>query len=291
MKTWLLYRFTVRGLYPEGAVFKLKRAQIPLFALQKTDKTTLQVCVERKYRKKVFTILNNSCYNILKVEYYGFSRALHWLKTRLGLIIGAGVFACLCALSNLFVLRIEVVGTGNYYQREILSLLSANGVGVGRTYSANIAPTLTAQILALDNVSFCSLKKTGSTLRVEVQTSPSASLAQAGALLSPADGRVYSLTVVKGTPNVQEGDEVVKDQLLVGTADTEGQEIVMASVQILCRYAERVAPQQAQAALAQALLAVQATEGAEILDAGKITPDGEACIIELSYLVTKKLNM
>ena len=287
-----LVKLKIEGLYPEGVISKLKREEIPLFHVQKRDKKTLELCVERKYRKKVFTILEHSCYNIVKAEPFGLSRAVEWGKNRIGFFIGAILFALLCALSNLFILRIEVVGTGDYYRREVLSVLGENGVGIGRRYSDKNAAEITAQILAFENVSFCSLKKSGSVLRVEVQTSASTPTPQRGALVSPASGTVYSLTVIRGTAQVAEGDTVEKGQLLVGVngETQEAQETVMASVQILCTFTAQISEENKEEALASCLLEIEALSSAQVQSA-RLTPEGDGYLLEITYLVTQSLNM
>ncbi len=289
MNGLFLLRLKIEGLYPEGVILKLKKAQIPLFNVEKRDKKTLSLCVERKFYKKVFTILQSSCYNIIGVEYFGVARALAWCKKKLGIFIGIAVFSLLCAFSDFFILRIEVVGTGSYYQREVIALLNENGVKIGGAYREEKSAEITAKILALENVSFCSVKKKGSVLKVEVQTSASSSLGARGALVAEAQGTVQSLIIVRGAARVAVGDEVQKGQELVGYAQSED-EIIMASAQILCRLERQVRADDEKSALHACILEVESVDDAEILTQS-VTAQADGFWVEITYLVTQSLNM
>ena len=153
------------------------------------------------------------------------------VKRNMGLLIGCILFAVLCSLADYPVLKIDVVGSGAYYQREVLALLSESGVSVGKRFDGKTSPELTAKILTLENVSFCSIQKNGNTLRVEVQiASPGQYPVGGEALRAGADGRVYSLTVLRGKALVAVGDEVIAGDALV-TGESEGG-VVMASAKL-----------------------------------------------------------
>lgn len=288
MKTSFLVRLEIEGLYPEGALQKLKREGIPLYFVRKTNKKRISVCVERKYRKKVFTILQNSCYNIIKEEYFGLARLFFHCAQKAGFFIGAAAFALFASFSNVFVLRIDVVGTGDYYRPEILSLLEDNGVTRGKPYPDEKTAELTARILGFENVSFCSLKKSGSVLRVEVQTSSSSAPCKGGALSSPATGTLYALTVIRGAAQAAEGDEVKEGQILVGARERE--EIVMASARVLCQDSSFVAAKNEEEATASRLLAITAAGETEILEK-RAKREEDGFFVEIVYLVTRSLNM
>lgn len=289
-----MLRLKIEGIYPEGVIKKLTREKIPLFEVKKTDKKSLELCIERKNRKKVFTILEDSCYNITKVRYYGFLSALRRCKERAGLFVGCALFFILCTLSDYPVLRIDVVGTGEYYRREVLQLLSDSGVEEGKPYDGKSASEITAKILALKDVSFCSLKKSGNVLRVEVQTSPSADYCRRGvSLYAAADGRVQTLTVLRGTAAVSTGDEVSAGDLLISCGDENG--VVMASAGLACRYEAFVKADDAQEALAACILEIEALNdkdaiGVTITDKRAEDADG-GFAVEIDYLLTQSLNM
>lgn len=280
-----LVRFELEGIAPENAVKRLKREKIELFYLQKPRKNRVSFCVERKYRKKVFTIFSRSCYNILEAKPFGLYAFFRAALSRAGVFLGAALFLALCLFSDRFVLRIKVEGTGNYYGETVLSLLEENGIAVGRAYKADAAEEATARILALPDVEFCTLKKEGSVLRVEVRVSPSSSLAAAGSLCSPAAGKVYSLTVLRGNALVSEGEEVEAGRELVSAA--AGEKIVLAGAQIFCsRSAEG---SDGDAALSLLLLEAERL-GAEVLSS-RVKAEGNGFRAELEYCITVRKNI
>lgn len=284
---WTLLRIGIEGIYPEGVISRLKMEKIPLYNVKKTDKNVLELCIERKYKKKVFTILNNSCYNILYVKNYGLSRIPVLCKEKLGVLIGCALFAALCIFSGYPVLKIEVVGAGEYYREKVIGLLAESGVSVGKGYKEEVAPEVTAKILSLDGVSFCSVKKSGNVLTVEVQITPSAELCERGELLqSPAEGVIYSLTVLRGEAKVSVGDEVHAGEVIVSTENG----IVMASVRILCRIEKTVDAESEEKAYAKVLLDVGVE--AELTNHSVMpSAEGEGYSVSVEYIVTESLNM
>lgn len=287
MEGLFLLQLTIEGIAPEGALLRFKRENIPVSHVEKADKRTLRLCIERKNREKAFTILRDSCYNITGVRLFGFWRLAAALGRRAGFFLGAAAFVLLCALSDVFVFRIDVVGSGDYYRDRVLSLLRENGIDRGCIYREEKTAEITAQILSFDGVSFCSLEKEGSVLTVEVQTSSSLPPAAAGGLYAPVSGAVQSLTVVRGSAQVQEGDAVEKGQLLVG-----GEEggLVMASARILCRAEGLFAAESEEAALAQGILSAQSSGDAEILFV-VATPQDGGYLVTVEYLLTVRKNM
>ena len=57
-------RLQLTGIMPQRALLRLRRAQIPLFSVTKTDEKTLRFCVWKKDEEKVFAIYPKVCYNI-----------------------------------------------------------------------------------------------------------------------------------------------------------------------------------------------------------------------------------
>lgn len=287
MESFFLWQLTIEGIAPEGALLHFRREKIPVFHVEKPDKRTLRLCIERKNREKVFTFLRDSCYNVTKMRPFGLWRLASALRRRAGFFLGAVAFALLCAVSDFFVFRIDVTGSGAYYRDKVLALLQENGVRAGCIYRGEKTAEITAQILSFDNVSFCSLEKTGSVLTVEVQTSSSLPPAAAGGLYATEGGVVQSLTVVRGVAQVQEGDEVEKGQLL---ADGKDGGIVMASARILCHAERFVATQNEETAAAQVILSVQAVGETELLWLSA-KPQQDGYFVTAEYILTVRRNM
>lgn len=246
----------VTSLSAHRAADKLAQAGIPVYSAVKTGKNAVAIEVARKDSKKVFAILKGSCYNISEVRERGLALFYKKCLARAGLLIGAFLFVLLVLGFQSRVLSIEVVGSGAYYEREILETLSRGGVKPLSAPPENCT-AFTAEILALPRVTFCEIKCEGGVLTVEVRVSDEHSALAPQPLCAPAAGRVEELVVLRGTPCVQVGDEVEKGQTVAEPFALYGEErrdvVVIARVRISYPvYAEYAGGE--EEALAQAFL-------------------------------------
>lgn len=284
MNSWSLLCLRIQGISPEGVIFKLKKEKIPLYHLKKREKNVLELCIERKYRQKVFTILENSCYNITSIKNFGISRIPDFLKKKVGLLIGCPLFFLICILSDQLVLRIDVQG-GNY-REEVLSLLSQKGVRIGKPYEEDLTPELTAKILALPEVTFCSVHKTGSVLKIEIRRESVLPGCEKGKnLCAGRAGRLEILTVLRGTAVAEPGMQVLPGDLLAQPGE-DG--ILMASAKILCAYREVVVTDSEERAYSAGRIA--AGEDAEIVSE-RLTPVPGGFLVETEYFILERVNM
>ncbi len=215
--------FEAEGLGVERAVDKLRAAGIPVLWAVKIRKNGVRIAVGGKHRKKVFAILRGTCYNVTKVRARGLERLLAAGAKVAGLFFGAALSLALVMAAGGRVLRIDVVGSGAYYEAEVREILSRGGVEL---FSAppDDPSALSARILALPRVSFCTLEKRGGVLTVEVEVAGEPVPLQKGALVCPADGLLEELVVVRGTPLLSVGDEVKAGDVLVADYALYGQE-------------------------------------------------------------------
>ena len=195
----------IEGIGAARAVEKLAQGGVPVLGA-KLQKKGVLIEVDAKHCKKVFAILRGSCYNVKKVSFSGWRKLLARLQRCAGLLVGAAVFAGAVLFCQGRVLRIEVVGSGACYTSEVLALLAEDGTGFFSP--APEGGALTARILALPRVSFCSLHHEGGVLTVQVELSDDALPLSSEPLYAPADGVVYALTVVAGRALVAVGDSV-----------------------------------------------------------------------------------
>ena len=130
-----------------------------------------------------------------------------------------------------------------FFLRRVISVLLRGWGGVRnnggvKKFSARPQNTaaLTAEILALPRVSYCSLKCEGGILTVEVRVSEEYETLKIEPLLAPAAGTVEELVVVRGTARVAVGDTVEAGQTVVEGVASYGEEerqvIVIARVRI-----------------------------------------------------------
>ena len=236
----------IEGIGAARAVEKLVQGGVPVLGA-KLQKKGVLIKVDAKHCKKVFAILRGSCYNVKKVSFSGWRKVLARLQRCAGLLAGAAVFAGAVLFCQSRVLRIEVVGSGACYTPEILALLAESGTGFFSP--APEGGALTAFILALPRVSFCSMHHEGGVLTVQVELSDDVLPLSTEPLYAPVDGIVYSITVVAGTALVAVGDSVKAGDVLA----ENGTQATIAGVTIAYSVDE-IYPGGEESALAQAYL-------------------------------------
>lgn len=232
---WGRTQLKIEGISAYRAVDKLEKAGIPVFFVRKKQKNAITLEVESKDYKKVFAILQSPCYNVKKVRLRGLSKLYSLVRQSAGLVAGIFLFLALVLFFQSRVLKIEVVGSGAYYEAEVLQILSDSGVQTLSAPPKNTA-LATAQILSLPRVSYCSLKKSGGILTVEVEVSDENATLSGDNLLSPHAGVIAELIVIRGTAERAVGDEVNKGDVVVRNRALYGEEarsvLVIARVKI-----------------------------------------------------------
>ncbi len=213
--------FYVESLSAFRVVDKLSREGICVLSVSEVEKNVLDLRLPVKDFKKAFAILRGSCYNIKNVRYFGLARLRRVAASAVGLFVGAALFLGIVTFSNTRILKTEVVGNGAYYQREIDAILRDAGC-VPFAPLPRDTGMLTAKVLALPRVEFCSFHSAGGILTVEVRCAETAEKLEPEPLLSPVDGVVEELVVVRGTPLVEVGQTVKKGDILVADSMQTG---------------------------------------------------------------------
>lgn len=227
----------VEGLGTERVLGKLAREHIPVLAARRVQKNALAVTVAAKDSKKVFAILRGSCYNVKKVRPLGAARVREAVRRSLGLVCGGALaLGLVCALETR-VLKVEITGSGAYYESEVLALLAEDGIGP-------LAPApektelLTSRILELPRVSFASLRFEGGVLTVCVEVSDGETAWDRAPMKAPRAGILEELVVLRGTPCAAVGQEVEAGQTLISErvlyGEREERVIVMGYAVIRC---------------------------------------------------------
>ena len=229
-------RLVVDSLAAARVLDKLAREQIPVYSAEKTAKNKITFCVATKDLEKVFAILSGLCYNVTEVRHRGLSLLYRKLLGGVGLLIGLLLF-CLFTLSmQSRVLRIEVVGSGAYYEERVREVLTRGGVTPFSKVPENTS-MICSEILGFPDVDYCAVSSSGGILTVEVEVGREHSFREVKKLHSPVKGKVEEILLVRGTAAVQEGDEVEEGQLLVDSValygDVQRDVIVIARVRIV----------------------------------------------------------
>lgn len=227
----------IEGLSAERAIDKLVRGGVVVLGAQKPQKNAVVVRVDGKDCKKAFAILQTSCYNIKKVRSRGLLRIGKKLAHRAGFLVGAALFLCCTLFFQSRVLAIRVTGSGSYLEESVKSILRERGTFFFSPFPRNVN-ALTADVLALPRVSFCSLSHAGGVLTVTVEVNDENAPLSFEPLLSPVSGTLERLTVVRGTPLFAVGDAVAEGDILVDcyTETEAGRRDVLVIAEALVSY-------------------------------------------------------
>ncbi len=200
----------------ETALNKLQKGGIPVCNCRKRGAKFI-FYVKNEYRKKVFAIFAHPCYNITVERESPLMRAVRLLTARAGLFVGAAIFIAACVLSDAFIFKIEVSGSGSYLKPDVVEIVRSHGMTEVSVYSDKNRDSAVARILALPDITFCSISKSGGILNVDVHAnSDSTHRAETGGLASDVCGKVKNIVALCGTPLVAGGDEVAPSTPLIG---------------------------------------------------------------------------
>ena len=282
----------------ESALTKLKKGGITVYNCKKEGAKFL-FSVSDKDIEKVFAIFAKPCYNIEVVKKSARKRAFDFMKLRAGLLVGAAAFIALAAMSDFYMLRIEVAGSGSYLEPEVRRIILSEGAGEFKLYSSFNEARATGRILALPQVTFCNISKKGSVLKVDVQvdTEHSGTLSDSS-LVSDRAGKVLRLVAICGTEAVKEGDTVEKGATLIFPYTLAGETkvdcIAAGYAEIECSatsqfFAETESDESLKEAYASLLL-----EDGEIIEKShtvKPTADGVIYVLNYTYLHKISINL
>lgn len=200
---------------PSAALAKLARAGVPVYGCVKRG-AYFAFSVPDYFVKKVFAIFASPCYNICVEHVSRLARLKNFVSGRAFLLVGCIMFAACACISNAFVLRIEVTGSGAYLKNTVVGMAYSLGLRENRPYS-DCGAQLIPRVLGLPSVTFCSVQKRGSVVYIDVQTEEeSAAPARGVPLTADVPGRLVKLVAVCGTPLAAEGDRVSPGDELIG---------------------------------------------------------------------------
>ncbi len=301
----LRYRLRIKGIMPERALLRLKRSKIPLFDIKKVDETTLLFTARKKDLEKIFTIYPPVCYNegeqppfaspyrVEKIGEVGFAKVVAFCQNRVGFLLGILLFCAITLFADGLLFSVEFKGTA-VYARETAQILEEQGVRLFRPYKKGREDIITARILATPDVEFCSVKKVGNRLVVEIRRSPfHTNSLQKGSMVATRSGKVLSMSVLRGTPLKEKGELVQSGEPLVGDffeIDGEKKTVEpMARVVLACEFEKEYALG-AEEAFANAYLELNLQESGKIT-AKELTETATGTKVKISYTVVETRNM
>ncbi len=292
-----LERLEVVGLMPERALLRLKRENIPLYRIQKIDGKRIRLCVKRKDVKRVFSAYPQGDATPYKIKSLGGVGGAKWIdfcKKRVGFCLGVILFCGTTACADDLVLGVDFVGS-SVYAREALQILEEHGVKKYAFYKKGKEDEIAAKLTALKGVEFCSVKKVGTRVRVEIRLDPfSTETLYKDSMQAKHAGELLSLTVLRGEPLKKAGDIVSAGETLVGNwlYTKEGEQIrvePIARARIACVYEAEYEGIDEETAFAQTYLALDLSKNDEILEKS-FTWTETGILVKIRYLVIETVN-
>ena len=296
-------KILLEGVMPERALLRVRRAGIAVFDGRKIQKNQLIFTVKRKDVDKVFAIYPNarygnavgSAYTAKRLGSVGLAKLLDFFKVRVGLPMGAALCLIVALAVNPFVFSVETVGT-SVYKREAVAALEEVGIAPFRRYDDKEIDGVCAKLLALDGVEYCSVRKTGGRVLVEIRESPfQTRTVNEKSMTAKHTGTVLAMAVLRGTPLKKIGEEIKTGETLVENCfySQDGGQVrveIIARVRIGCVWEEEIEAEGEEEAFATAYLQVGLTPLDELKKRTIEKKDG--CYhVRLEYEAVETWNM
>ena len=296
-------KIAIDGIMPERALLRLKRAHIALYNVQKPQKNRIVFCIDAKDSPKVFAIYPKVCYNnsgytpysARSLGLYGVGALVEKAKKRLGFVLGVLLFCGVSVAADSFVFGVDFVGT-DVYRREVLAALEKRGIKPFSVYKSGEEDLVCSEILSLSGVEYCSVKKLGLRVVVEIRTSPfQTQTALQGEMLSKHSGTVLSIVAIKGTPLKKIGDTVRVGEPLVGDyfITQDGGQVrveIIARAHIACVYEAEIPAQTAEEAFAAAYLE-SGISSEDTVTERKVEQTQNGYFVRLAYTALQRMNV
>lgn len=197
---------------------KLKMKKVRVESAEITKRNRLILTYNSKDDKKVFAIYKNMWYNE-STTYSGLLYPLKKLLSRLGIIIGALLFAVLSYLGNTFVVKVEYQGDSLYFKNEIDEVLKQNSVKEYSPFYGVSVDKINSDIFSSSSlIAFSSVTKRGNRLivyTVKAVESDKSDVNFTDKIVASGDGKIVFIAVYRGTALKKAGDEVHLGEIIV----------------------------------------------------------------------------
>lgn len=219
-------RFSVTGAAPQELLNRLMRANIIFWDILREDELHCSFSVFPKDREKVEALALQAYCKAELLWIKGLKEILTQIKNRpvlffgLLLVLGGSFFL------QSFVWVIQVKGTQQYHEKEILRALEEEGVTFGAWGAGIDSQELRLKMLSrLPDISWLAVNRRGGKLTVmltEKEEKPDENKNSPGNLVAVREGVITDFTVYEGMRLCKNGDTVRSGQLLVSGLEDYG---------------------------------------------------------------------
>lgn len=211
--------FCSKNALPEKFINMVTRAGINLWNI-KSKNGDFSACILANEYKSLRFIAKRSGLRIKVKKKYGLPFIINKYKNRYGLFIGFILFFVILKLFSMFIWVIDVKGIKELNENQVKSELAALGIMEGSLKSKLDIPLLEQRVMvSIPDISWISINITGCVAEVSLTERVKApELVKEGKpcnVKAMCDGQIDSMEIYKGMAVVNNGDAVVKGQLLV----------------------------------------------------------------------------
>lgn len=216
---WGYVVFAVSGAFPERFMNLTARAGISLFDVKKRGEVLYCSAMASEY-KTLKKLSKKSSVEIKIKEKHGLPFFIKKYKKRKGIFLGIICFGIVLYFFSLYVWSIDISGNNTIDNQTLITLMKSLGVEVGTLKSEIDIPIIEKNIMnKFENISWASVNIKGSTLNLELKerVDPPELIPKSKPcnVKSSKDGQIVRMEIYEGTPEINNGDAVVKGQLLV----------------------------------------------------------------------------
>lgn len=209
-------KITFEGLNAANLLSALCRENISVLSFEREGKRcALQV--PASCGRHTIAILRKRCYNILGVEFFGWSKIKKFLKNRMILPICCALAMVALALMSQFCFRIDV--TGDFDATVVREVLMAEGVCEGTNMRAVNFTSLQNAVANRLGAVYATITRSGSVLYVNAVAAktilPPLDMRTSRNLTASRSGKVVGVVCEQGNLLVKVGDQVQKGDVLI----------------------------------------------------------------------------
>lgn len=211
--------FEVETVTPTALVNKLTARTVTSAPAYSGGK--LMFSVPSKDCAKIIALLDELCYNYKIKWIKGVFAYLFSVLRRVGIIVGTVAVVVACVLYSFLIVEIE-----GDYSSQVGEVLSSHGIVEGRFLTSLDEDAIASEIRSLDGVSFASIERVGTRVRVHVRYEQDEKpfAVSRTEITATARSVVTRIIVFGGTAEVEVGDEVNAGDVLIGGYYLAGEE-------------------------------------------------------------------
>ena len=209
---------TFEGLNIGRLLTLLGKSNITLYKVERDGKKCT-IRVASTHAKHTIALLQERCYNIIGVKYFGISAAAKFVKKRFVLPIFCLLIVVVLLLASQFCFKIEI--SGDFDKQAVQQALTDAGVTIGCNLSKLNVDALENTLSNKMNAMYAVVTRSGSVLYVNVvarkQIDPPIDMTERRDIVATRAGVVTSVLCEQGNACVKVGDYVsVGDVLIEG---------------------------------------------------------------------------